>query len=179
MAFPFAALKAQTSTLDRKEPVAVNHVDLQKYLGTWYEIAKIPNFFQKKCARNTTATYRMMKNGEIEVINRCTEKDGKVSVARGIAKVVDTVSNAKLEVSFVSILGVHLFWGKYWILGLDKEYKYAVVGEPSRKYGWILSRTPALTPSEKSTVDEILMNQGYNPSEFVPTEQTVDSLQTP
>ncbi len=178
LTFPLTGVMAQMQSSDKKEPVTVKHVDLQRYLGTWYEIAKIPNFFQKNCARNTTATYRLEKNGEIEVINRCVGNDGKVNVAKGIAKVVDPESNAKLKVSFVSILGIHLFWGNYWILGLDKNYKYAVVGEPSRKYGWILSRTPALTPSERSAVDEILLKQGYNPSEFVQTEQTADTLQS-
>ncbi len=178
LTFPLTGVMAQMQSSDKKEPVTVQHVDLQRYLGTWYEIAKIPNFFQKNCARNTTATYRLEKNGEIEVINRCVGNDGKVNVAKGIAKVVDPESNAKLKVSFVSILGIHLFWGNYWILGLDKNYKYAVVGEPSRKYGWILSRTPALTPSERSAVDEILLKQGYNPSEFVQTEQTADTLQS-
>ncbi len=165
-------VKGQENPTEKEPPVTVQHVDLNRYVGTWYEIAKIPNFFQKNCASNTTATYRIEKNGDIEVINRCVRKDGKVDEAQGVAEVVDTTSNAKLKVSFVSILGIHLFWGDYWIIGLDKDYRYAVVGTPSRKYGWILSRTPYISAGEKETIDKILIDQGYNPSDFVPTVQS-------
>lgn len=157
------------------EPVPVDSVDLYKYVGTWYEIARIPNSFQKKCAMNTTATYKLKPNGEIEVINRCVESDGRVNVARGVARVVDSTSNSRLKVSFVSILGVRLFWGDYWIIGLDKNYKYAVVGTPSRKYGWILSRSPVLSKGDKDDVNQILREQGYDPADFVPTEQNASS----
>ncbi|MEJ2545696.1 MAG: lipocalin family protein, partial [Calditrichaceae bacterium] len=121
------------------EPVTVNYVDLNRYVGVWYEIAKIPNRFQKQCVSNTTATYSMNEDGTIKVINRCLQDDGSEDEAIGEARVVDTTSYAKLEVSFVSIFCVHLFWGDYWIIGLDESYQYAIVGTPSRKYGWILS----------------------------------------
>ncbi len=153
------------------EPTVVNSVDLIRYTGVWYEIAKIPNSFQKKCARNTTATYRLRSDGSIDVTNRCVEADGSVNEAKGIAKVVDKKSNAKLEVSFVRILGISLFWGDYWIIGLDKNYKYAVVGTPTRKYGWILSRTPKLSDEEMQKVFSILKQQGYNPKDFEMTKQ--------
>ncbi len=165
-------MKAQEKSSKDSQPVTVSHVDLNRYIGTWYEIAKIPNFFQKKCFRNTTATYLFNSDGTIEVVNRCIEKDGKEDVAEGIAKVVDTSTNAKLKVSFVSIFGIHLFWGDYWIIGLDKDYRYAIVGDPSRKYGWILSRAPVLSAEERAEVNEILVRQGYNPSDFVPTQQS-------
>ena len=137
----------------------------------WYEIAKIPNSFQKKCARNTTAAYQLRSDGNINVVNRCIEADGSVNEAKGIAKVVDSKSNAKLKVSFVRILGISLFWGDYWIIGLDKEYKFAVVGTPSRKYGWILSRTPKLSGEEMQAAFTILKQQGYDPKDFEMTEQ--------
>ena len=149
----------------------VNSVDLKKYVGLWYEIAKIPNSFQKKCAYNTTATYVLRDDGKIDVINRCTENDGTVTEAKGIAKVVDTVTNSKLEVSFVRILGIQLFWGDYWIIGLDSTYRYAVVGSPSRKYGWILSRTRSLSQGDLDNIFEILKSRGYDPKSFVFTEQ--------
>lgn len=169
----FTAIRASAqSSSERSEVTTVDSVDLNRYIGTWYEIARIPNPFQKQCVRNTTATYRLMKNGEIEVINKCEESDGSYNVAKGLAKVVDTKTDAKLKVSFVSILGVHLFWGDYWIIGLDKDYRYAVVGTPSRKYGWILCRSRSLTPQERQTIDDILTKQGYNPADFVPDDQT-------
>ncbi len=165
--FNFSLLRAQ----DEKPPVTVDSVDLQKYAGMWYEIARIPNSFQKKCARNTTATYLLRGDGNVDVVNRCIEKDGNISESKGIAKVTDAKSNSKLEVSFVRILGIQLFWGDYWIIGLDKDYRYAIVGTPSRKYGWILSRTPKLSSEDMDTIFGILKKQGYNPNDFVPTVQ--------
>ena len=157
---------------DEKPPVTVDSVNLHKYAGTWYEIARILNSFQKKCARNTTATYKLRDDGRIDVINKCIEKDGSVSESKGVAKVADTASNAKLEVSFVRILGIQLFWGDYWIIGLAMDYRYAVVGTPSRKYGWILSRTPKLSTEDMETIFKLLKKQGYNPNNFVLTEQS-------
>lgn len=158
-------MKAQTSNKN-KELETVNSVDLNKYVGTWYEIAKIPNSFQNKCARNTTATYILRDDGNIDVINKCIETDGSIDEAKGIAKVTDKKSNSKLEVSFVRIFGISLFWGDYWIIGLDKDYKYAVVGTPSRKYGWILSRTPKLAKNDLEEIYNILKQQGYNINDF-------------
>ena len=154
-----------------REPRPVSAVDLKRYIGVWYEIAKIPNSFQKKCARNTTATYSLRDDGRIDVVNRCVESDGTVDEAKGIARVADTLTNAKLEVSFVRLLGFQLFWGDYWIIGLDPDYRYAVVGSPTRKYGWILSRTPSLTSEDSASVAAVLKEQGYDPKSFVPTEQ--------
>jgi apolipoprotein D and lipocalin family protein len=160
---------AQSSEKD--EPVTVDSVDLQQYTGTWYEIAKIPNRFQKSCTKNTTATYKLRDDGKIDVVNKCVEDNGDVNTAEGVARVVDTRTNAKLEVSFVSIFGFHLFWGDYWIIGLDRDYRYAVVGTPTRKYGWILSRAKKLTDAEKEKIFSILKKQGYDTGKFVFTEQ--------
>ena len=155
----------------KDEVKIVNFVDLKKYAGRWYEIAKIPNRFQKGCVRNTTAEYKLRDDGGIDVINRCIEADGSVNEAEGIAKVVDEKTNSKLEVSFVSIFGIHLFWGDYWIIGLDKNYQYAIVGHPERKYGWILSRTPNLSAENLTVAYSILKENGYNPKDFVSTIQ--------
>ena len=150
----------------KSEPKVVKKVDLNRYAGLWYEIAKIPNRFQKHCISGTTAQYKLREDGKIEVINSCIDEDGEKDDAEGIAKIVDGFSNAKLEVSFVSILGIHLFWGDYWIIGLDDNYEYAVVGTPTRKYGWILSRTPQLSEEKLKETFEILKNQGYDPNKF-------------
>jgi len=148
------------------ELIVVNRVDLQKYTGLWYEIAKIPNFFQKKCAKNTKAEYTIRSDGKISVVNSCTESDGTKNTAEGVARVVDTSSNAKLEVSFVKVLGINLFWGDYWIIGLGDNYEYALVGSPSRKYGWILSRTPKLSKEKLDQINNILKIKGYDPAKF-------------
>jgi len=150
----------------QNEPKVVKNVDLRKYAGLWYEIAKIPNRFQKHCKRGTTAQYKLLENGKIEVINSCIDKDGEKDASEGIAQIVDVSSNAKLEVSFVSILGINLFWGDYWIIGLDSNYEYAVIGTPTRKYGWILSRTPKLSDEKLKETFEILRSQGYDTNKF-------------
>ena len=118
----------------------VSQVDLNKYVGLWYEIAKIPNKFQEQCAYGTTAEYKLEEDGNIQVINKCYTKDNEADIAEGLAKVVDKKSNSKLEVSFFSILGIRPFWGDYWIIGLDDNYQWAIVGSPNRKYGWVLRR---------------------------------------
>lgn len=144
----------------------VDSVDLARYAGVWYEIAKIPNRFQKRCARGTTAAYSLKDDGTIRVVNRCTTEDGQEDRAEGVAKVVDAGSRAKLKVSFVSFLGIRPFWGDYWILGLDADYRWAVVGTPDRKYGWILSRTRMLDAANMQAIDAILERNGYAKTDF-------------
>lgn len=146
-------------------------VNLDRYTGLWYEIAKIPNRFQRKCEMGTTAQYSLRDDGKIDVINRCFDKEGKAIEAKGIARVVDSVSNAKLKVSFVRLLGFSLFWGDYWIIGLGEEYDFAIVGTPGRKYGWILSRTPSLDQGKLEQIFNLLREQGYNPDDFEMTSQ--------
>lgn len=157
-----------------KYPRTVAYVDLSRYIGTWYEIAKIPNRFQKKCTGNTTAEYRIREDGKIDVINRCANSKGGFTIAGGIAKIADTGSNAKLKVSFVRVLGMQLFWGDYWIIGLDAEYKYAVVGDSGRKYGWILARERTLDESQWREIDRILSDQGYDRKRFVLTDHSIN-----
>jgi apolipoprotein D and lipocalin family protein len=127
----------------------VAFVDLERYLGKWYEIARYPAFFQRNCDA-ATATYSRRDDGLIGVLNECRRKDDESKFDRieGKAWVVDTATNAKLKVRF--------FWpfsGDYWVIQLGKSYDYAVVSEPSRKYLWILSRTPKL---EQTVLDRIL-----------------------
>lgn len=144
----------------KKELKTVNSVDLKKYAGLWYEIAKIPNSFQDQCAYGTTAEYKTDEDGEIEVINKCYNEEGKPDIAEGVVQIVDKKTNAKLEVSFVSFLGIRPFWGDYWIIGLDENYGWAVVGTPNRKYGWILSRASSLPDETIKRIDEILKSNG-------------------
>jgi apolipoprotein D and lipocalin family protein len=150
----------------------VSQVDLSRYLGRWYEIAHIPVFFQKGCAGGTTATYTLIKEGTVAVVNQCCTSDGKNKVARGRAWVVDKKTNAKLKVSFLNILGFHPFAGDYWIIDLGPNYEYAVVGHPSRSIGWILSRTPSLPPDVLKGIAERLQAQGYDFLQFKMTNQT-------
>lgn len=144
----------------------VSHVDLARYSGRWFEIAKIPNRFQKKCARSTTADYALRDDGRINVTNRCIKKDGSVNEVSGVARIKDKQSNAKLQVSFVSLFGWRLFWGDYWVIGLDKNYRWAIVGHPQRKFGWILSRTPELDDATLEKIFGVLETNGYRRESF-------------
>lgn len=153
------------------EVTTVEQVDLKKYTGTWYEISKIPNSFQDHCLKNTTATYDLNDDGTITVINKCVDEEGEEDIAEGVAQIVDPISNSKLEVSFVSLFGINLFWGDYWILGLQDNYRYVVVGTPNRKYGWILARDPTLSDVDYGKCEEILISNGYDPKEFVMSQQ--------
>jgi apolipoprotein D and lipocalin family protein len=142
----------------------VPKVDLARYMGTWHEIARYPNRFQKGCA-GSWAEYRLSPDGKsVEVVNRCTAEgaQGETRSARGKAKVVDPATNAKLKVTF--------FWpfhGDYWILALGREYEYAVVGTPDRKYLWFLARTPAVSPEVYGLLVEEAKRQGFDPSRIV------------
>lgn len=146
--------------------VTVDRVDLTRYAGRWFEVAKIPNRFQKQCHCETAADYALRDDGRIDVVNTCRKADGKPDRAHGLAKVVDASTNARLKVSFVSFLGWRPFWGDYWIIGLDADYRWAVIGTPDRKFGWVLSRTPALDDATMDQVYAILERNGYRRAAF-------------
>ncbi|MCG7912238.1 MAG: lipocalin family protein [Candidatus Thiodiazotropha taylori] len=149
----------------------VSSVELPRYLGKWYEIARLPNRFQNHCIGEVTASYKQLEGGDIQVINRCRDQQGEMDEAKGVARIVDDSTNAKLEVSFVSLLGWSLFWGDYWILGLGSDYDYAVVGMPSRKYLWVLSRQPEITTEKWSVIEKIVQAAGYDPGRLIRTDQ--------
>jgi apolipoprotein D and lipocalin family protein len=155
--------------LDPGDTVA--RVDLDRYAGRWYEIARIPNRFQRSCAGDVTADYRPRTDGGIDVVNRCRKAGGDVIEARGVARVVDDDTRARLEVSFVNLFGVRLFWGDYWVLDLDDGYAHSLVGTPDRRYGWVLSRTPTLSPATVQGIFHRMEGLGYDPAAFVMTEQ--------
>ena len=146
---------------------AVSSVDLARYGGFWYEIAKIPNRFQKQCARQTIAHYSLRRDGQINILNQCIKQNGNADQARGIARVVDPNIRAKLKVSLVSFLGWRPFWGDYWIIGLDANYRWAIVGTPDRQYGWILARSQSLDPAALETIFTVLERNGYQRTRFM------------
>ena len=148
----------------RAEVQTVPSVDLSAYLGIWYEIAAIPQRFQKQCIGNTHADYSEGEGGTIKVINSCDTANAGRSSVEGRARAVDPASNAKLKVTFVRILGkwAYFFGGAYWIIDLQQNYDYAVVGHPNRTYGWILSRTPSLDAESLKKIATNLTAQGYD-----------------
>ena len=159
---------ALVGTLHASEPLAtVPSVDLKRYVGTWYEIARYPNRFQKDCAGDTTADYTLLANGNIQVVNSCREANGKMNTARGKAKIIDRTSNARLKVTFF-----WPFYGNYWIIGLAPDYSYAIVGEPDRKYLWILSRTPRMSAEKYADALKIIRDAGYDPTRLMQTPQS-------
>jgi len=136
--------------------VSVPSVNLARYSGKWFEIASFPMFFQRNCVGDTTAEYAPAKNDAIGVLNRCRTESG-YDEAIGTATVVDGFGNSRLKVSF--------FWpfkADYWVIGLDPDYRWAVVGNPDRKYLWILSRTPQLAATETAAALESARGQGYD-----------------
>ena len=142
-------------------------VDLARYAGRWYEVAALPNRFQAQCVADTQARYRPMGD-DIEVVNRCRRADGTVEGITGVAKVVPDSGNARLRVSFFRPI-----YGDYWVLALAPDYRWVLVGEPGRKYGWVLSRRPQLAPAD---LDEALARAqalGYPRVAFKPTPQTL------
>jgi len=158
----FPAFFAGCASNKMPELKTVEKVDLSRYLGLWYEIARIDQTFQKGCVA-TTAEYSLKDDGRIKVLNKCRKNtiDGKEKSAEGVAWVVDKETNAKLKVSF--------FWpfsGKYWIIDLEPEYKWAVVGDPSREYLWILSRSPEMDEETYEGIMKRLKEQLYDISKI-------------
>ena len=145
----------------------VPYVDLKKYAGKWYEIASIPQRFQKGCT-STTATYTLTDKDYVVVENSCNKDsvDGKESSVKGKAFVEANSGNAKLKVQF--------FWpfkGKYWIIDLADDYSYAVVGHPNRKYLWILSRAAKMDEKIYQQIIARIKEKGFDISKIKLTTQ--------
>ena len=143
----------------------VPHVELQRYLGKWYELAHLPFRFEDGCS-DITATYALLENGKVSVFNEC-RKNGKVKQAKGKAKVVDKQTGAKLKVTFF-----WPFYGDYWIINLGNDYDYAVVGTPNRKYLWILCRTPQMDNKLFSEILEFVRVKGFNTANLIQTSHS-------
>lgn len=150
--------------------VPVAQLDLDRYAGRWHEIAHLPMYFQRNCASDTTATYTRKPDGMIEVDNACRTKDGGLQRSVGAARPVPGKPGA-LEVRFAPkwlgwIPGV---WADYWVIDLDPDYRWAVVGGPSNKYLWILSRTPTLDPATLKAIKDRAARRGYDVTKLVTT----------
>lgn len=172
-AFSFAQ---QNNAVTQTQVQTVPQVDLKKYSGKWFEIARYPNKFQKKCVGNTTANYVIKENNKIEVTNKCVKKNGITDEAEGEAKVVDSATNAKLKVRFAPgfLSFISAVWGDYWIIDLDNNYQYAAVGDPKREYFWILSRTPELSDAVYQNILRRAEKMGFDPGKVVKTPQNVE-----
>ena len=161
---------------DKPTLQTVPSVDLARYVGKWYEIAKYPNRFQKQCVANTTANYTMKPNGRIEVQNQCLLKNGTTENAVGEAKIADKKTNAKLKVRFApgALSFLPFVWGDYWIIDLDADYKYVAIGEPKRNYFWILSRTPTLDAATYQNILRRAETMGFDPAKVEKSPQNAE-----
>lgn len=148
-------------------------VDLNRYLGDWYEVARYPNRFQTKCLGDVRASYIRRDDGRLDVINRCRTSSG-IQEAAGVARVEDTTTFARLKVRFAPAWLSFLppVWGDYWIIGLAADYSWAVVGSPDRKYLWVLSRTPEIPPAAYDAAVVTASSNGFDTSKLVRTAQT-------
>ena len=145
-------------------PTTVARVELDRYTGTWFEVARFANRFQRHCLGDVTATYRRRADGRLDVVNRCRTAKGSIDEAVGVARSVSPGSNAKLEVRFAPrILSLLPFvWGDYWIIDLADDYSAAVVGSPDRQYLWLLARTPAVSAETYQAMLAAAAGQGYD-----------------
>jgi apolipoprotein D and lipocalin family protein len=169
LAFAAAALQSAPRPL-----AVVSNLDLQRYAGRWYEVARFPNRFQDKCAGDVEALYAVLDDGRITVVNRCRERDGAITEARGVARRVKGAPPSVLEVrfapAFLSFLPV--VWGDYQVIALDDAHTHALIGTPDRKYLWVLSRTRNLEPVIFDQLVATAKEQGFDVSRLVRTEHT-------
>jgi apolipoprotein D and lipocalin family protein len=164
----FACSSSYSSTVR-----TVDYVDLNQYQGTWFEISKFPNRFQRGCLA-TKAQYSIRNDGKVAVLNSCKTPKG-INQAKAIASVADKKSNSKLKVSFVPFFNrFGLFAGDYWILDLANDYSYVLVGSPNRKFLWILSRTPELEENIIENLKAVAIREGFDVEKLVDTPVWID-----
>lgn len=170
----FAALVVKAERKERDELRVVPSVDLPRYAGLWYEVARLPNRFEEKCAGDVTAEYTLKGTDRFKVVNRCRKHDGKMTEAVGEAKLADGEGpNSRLKVRFAPAFLSFLpfVWGDYQIIELAPDYSYAVVGDPGRKYLWLLSRNPSMDEATYLRLTEAARSQGFDVSRLIRTKQ--------
>ena len=173
---PLASAQSQSSEASPAPLESIASLDVPRYMGTWYEVAKYPNWFQKRCIANTSATYAVQPNGMLQVLNRCQKEDGSITDALGEAKQVGDTNSPKLKVRFAPawLSFLPFVWGNYWVIDLDPQYQLAAVSEPSRKYLWILSRTQTVEPKVYEALMQRLKQQGFNLDAIEISKQTTE-----
>lgn len=162
------ALLLGAAPLAAQEPPpvrAIPDLDLTRYAGRWYEVARLPNWFQKKCVRETVAEYELLADSTVRVVNSCRQADSTLSRAEGRARRAERGGPAsKLKVRFAPrILSfLPMVWGDYWVLDLTDDYSMALVGTPDRKYLWILARVPDPDPALYQRMVDAATAQGFD-----------------
>ena len=155
---------AQPAPASTQALTTITSLDVPRYLGTWYEIAKYPNSFQKKCVANTQANYSLLADGQLQVVNRCVQANGQISEAVGAARQLGETGSPKLKVRFAPawLSFIPAVWGDYWVIDLDPAYQLAAVAEPKREYLWILSRTPKVDNTSYQALLGRLTEKGFD-----------------
>jgi len=150
----------------------VPELDLDSYKGLWHEIGSIPQSFSKDCTANAKAEYNILESGLVQVLNSCLENDGNINVAEGRARLnPEFNSPSKLEVTFVKFIDwIWSFSGAYWVIGLDKEYNWSVVGHPDLTYLWILSRSPSMDLEQLYEIRRDIEAKGYDSCQVLMTK---------
>lgn len=175
----FAAVALVKAMSREKRPLrTVASIDLSRYAGQWYEIARLPNRFQKNCDGDVKANYTILDRQKIKVVNQCRSRNGELKSVEGRARLASRKGpNSKLEVRFAPAFLSFLpfVWGDYWVLYLSPAYSHAVIGEPGRKYLWILSRTPQLDEEAYQELVKRATEQGYDTSRLIRTKQSAAS----
>ena len=153
------------------QPIAT--LDLPRYLGRWYELARYPNRFQRQCAGAATADYTLLPSGSVQVVNRCRLENGETNVASAVGRQVGGADSARLKVSFAPawLSFIPAVWGDYWVVDLDPEYSLVAVSEPKREYLWVLSRTPQVDAARYTALLARLEGLGFDVSKLVTTKQ--------
>lgn len=168
-------LAAQTSPSPQALPAVttIASLDVPRYMGTWYEIAKFPNRFQAKCVANTRARYLAQTDGSVQVLNSCTTADGSTIDALGKAIQVGATTSPKLQVRFAPawLSWLPMVWGDYWVIDLDADYQLAAVSDAKREYLWVLSRTPQANAKAYDTLLDRLKAQHFDVKNLEPTPQ--------
>jgi len=175
MMFILAVPTTSAQLGEEKELKVVPEVDLQRYMGTWYEIARLPFKYQSQCISDVTATYALLEDGTVQVINRCRNENGELSEAVGLARRASKDGpNSKLEVRFAPawLSWLPMVWGDYWIMVLAPDYSYVAIGGPEREYMWVLSRTPSIDEAGLQQILEQVKQDGYDLSGLIRTKHT-------
>ena len=169
-----ASVNAQATPAAELQAVkTIPSIDVARYLGTWYEIAKFPNWFQRKCLSGTNANYQLKEDGNVKVTNRCKVEGGEMAQAIGTARQIGGATSPKLEVRFAPdwLAILPFVWGDYWVIDLDPQYQLAAVSDPRREYLWILSRTPKVNQKSYDDLLQRLVTQQFDLSQLSLTPQ--------
>ncbi len=166
-----AAILVGCASTSRELPTE-SAVSLERYAGTWYEQARLPNRFQKDCAGDVRADYTLNPDGTVQVVNQCRKEDGSTKRAEGIGRTAERgpmADTARLEVRFAPdwVSWLPMVWGDYWIIQLEGDYEYSLVGTPDRKYLWVLTREEQADPKRVQAMLDYASTLGF------PTENVI------